>query len=144
MQACCNRAVILLIDYGYEQHQYYHPERHTGSLICHFRHRAHPDPLVYPGLQDITAFVDFDAFADAALESGFSLCGLVSQGQFLLANGLLEALDSPGQGENTLAQLECAQQIKTLTLPAEMGEKFKVIGLQKNLNLEIPALSRSR
>ena len=144
LQACCNRAVILLIDYGYEQHQYYHPERHTGSLICHFRHRAHPDPLVYPGLQDITAFVDFDAFADAALESGFSLCGLVSQGQFLLANGLLEALDSPGQGENTLAQLECAQQIKTLTLPAEMGEKFKVIGLQKNLNLEIPALSRSR
>lgn len=144
LQACCHQAVILMIDYGYEQAQYYHPDRRSGTLICYYRHRAHPDPLVYPGLQDITAFVDFDAFADAAIAAGFSVCGLASQCQFLLHNGLLEASLGAGEYSDSQAQLALAQQIKTLTLPNEMGEKFRVIGLQQNLDIEIPALTGGR
>ncbi|MFT5656786.1 MAG: SAM-dependent MidA family methyltransferase [Gammaproteobacteria bacterium] len=144
LQACCHQAVILMIDYGYEQSQYYHPQRTSGTLTCHYRHRAHPDPFVYPGLQDITAFVDFDAFADAALCAGFSVSGLTSQRQFLLHNGLLDEAQLLDQSHDTRAQIELAQQIKTLTLPGEMGEKFKVIGLQKNLSIDIPALAGGR
>ena len=144
LQACCHQAVILMIDYGYEQPQYYHPERSSGTLNCFYRHRSHPDPFVYPGLQDITAFVDFDAFADAAIAANFSICGLTSQCQFLLYNGLLEAAEKASEGGDTQQQIEIAQQIKTLTLPAEMGEKFRVIGLQNNLDIEIPALAGGR
>ena len=144
LQDCCHQAVILMIDYGYEQAQYYHPERSSGTLNCFYRHRVHPDPFVYPGLQDITAFVDFDAFADAAIATGFSICGLTSQRQFLLHNGLLEAAQTASGDIDTQAQIELAQQIKTLTLPDEMGEKFRVIGLQKNLDINISVLTGGR
>ena len=144
LQASAQQVVVVMIDYGYEQAQYYHPERCDGTLICHYRHRAHPDPLVYPGLQDITAFVDFDAFAAAALESGFEIGGFSTQGQFLLANGLLDEAQQVGQQGDTMARLEIAQQIKTLTLPTEMGEKFKVMCLHKDLSLDIPALASGR
>jgi len=138
LQHGCNKAVVLLIDYGYEQHQYYHPQRTTGTLVCFYRHRVHPDPFVYPGLQDITAFVDFDAVAEAAEKAGFQVTGLTTQASFLMANGLLE-LSSSSQVDE-IQQLEFAQQIKTLTLPGEMGEKFKVIGMQKNLQLDLTGI----
>jgi SAM-dependent MidA family methyltransferase len=144
LQASCHQAVILMIDYGYEQAHYYHPDRSSGTLTCYYRHRTHPDPFVYPGLQDITAFVDFDAFADAAIDTGFTVCGLVSQRQFLLYNGLLEAAQELSEVGDTQAQIEVAKQIKTLMLPGEMGEKFQVVGLQKNLAIEIPALTSRR
>ena len=141
LQASCHQAVILMIDYGYEQTRYYHPERSSGTLTCYYRHRTHPDPFVYPGLQDITTFVDFDAFADAAIVAGFTVCGLTSQRRFLLHNGLLEAAQELSEAGNTQAQIEVAQQVKTLILPTEMGEKFLVVGLQVNLDIKIPALS---
>ncbi len=149
LQAICHQAVILMIDYGYEQAQYYHPDRSSGTLTCYYRHRTHPDPFVYPGLQDITAFVDFDAFADAAIDAGFTVCGLTSQRQFLLHNGLLEAAQELSETADTQAQVEVAQQVKTLILSGEMGEKFLVVGLQKNvlqndLGIEIPALTGGR
>ena len=128
----CERAALLLIDYGYERAGYYHPGRSTGTLLCHYRHRVHDDPLILPGLQDITASVDFDAVADAAEESGFVVEGLVSQSRFLIANGLLQEADGFG-GDDTLARVAVAQQVKTLTMPGDMGERFKVIGLGKNL-----------
>ena len=137
----CNKALILMIDYGFEEKHYYHPQRINGTLNCHYRHRRHSDPFVYPGLQDITAFVDFDAFANAASVSGFSICGLASQRDFLLANGLLEDAGVSDREDSNLSQFKRAQEIKTLTLPGEMGDSFKVIGLQKNLKLELPALS---
>jgi len=136
----CKRAVVLIIDYGYEQAHYYHPARSRGSLTCHYRHRVHNDPLIYPGLQDITAFVDFDACADAAEGAGFELTGLVPQGQFLLANGLLEEAQRQARNNDSVAQLAVSQQVQTLSLPQEMGEKFKVLALQKNLALEMPAM----
>jgi len=141
LRDCCNQVVVLMIDYGYEQAQYYHPERCTGTLICHYRHRVHADPLVYPGLQDITASVDFDAFADAAIDFDFDICGLATQGQFLLSNGLLEEAESAQQDGDTISRVKLAQQIKTLTLPTEMGERVKVVGLQKNLDIDISAFS---
>ena len=139
---CCKAAVILVIDYGYEQDQYYHPERRDGTLSCHYRHRVHFDPLIYSGLQDITAFVDFDAAADAAEAAGFEVRGLVSQGRFLLANGLLELVEREAARGADLQRLALAQQVKTLTLPGEMGEKFKVLALSRNLAVEMPAMHR--
>lgn len=130
----CDQAILLMIDYGYERGQYYHPARNTGTLLCFYQHRSHPDPFIYPGLQDITAFVDFDAFVDAAMEAGFKVTGMTTQADFLINNGLLELMQQPG---DELHQLELAQQVKTLTLPGEMGEKFKVIGIQKDIELEI-------
>jgi SAM-dependent MidA family methyltransferase len=139
----CKRCVVLIIDYGYEQEHYYHPVRSRGSLTCHYRHRVHNDPLIYPGLQDITAFVDFDACADAAESAGFELTGLVPQGQFLLANGLLEEAQRQARDSDSVAQLAISQQVRTLSLPQEMGEKFKVLAMQKNLELEMLAMQRA-
>jgi SAM-dependent MidA family methyltransferase len=140
----CNQVVIFLIDYGYERVAYYHPERVNGTLLCHYHHRAHDDALILPGLQDVTASVDFDAVADAAIDCGFELAGLLSQAQFLLQNGLLDEVGFGSSTEDTLAELDAAQQIKTLTLPGEMGEKFKVLGLIKNLELDLPAFISRR
>jgi SAM-dependent MidA family methyltransferase len=140
----CRRAVVLIIDYGYEQAQYYHAERSRGTLTCHYRHRLHDDPLVYPGLQDITAFVDFDACADAAEASGFSATGLIEQGRFLLANGLLDEAQRRAGSAEPMQQMAISQQVAMLSLPQEMGEKFKVLALQKNLALAMPAMQRGR
>jgi SAM-dependent MidA family methyltransferase len=139
----CRRAVVLIVDYGYEQAQYYDPARSSGTLTCHLRHRVHGDPFVYPGLQDITAFVDFDACADAAEAGGFDIVGLIGQGQFLLANGLLDEAQRRAEDSDPVVQLAISQQVATLSLPQEMGEKFKVLALQKGLELELPAMQRS-
>ncbi len=138
----CRRAAVLIIDYGYEQSQYYHADRSRGTLSCYYQHRVHEDPFVYPGLQDITAFVDFDACADAAEASGFGITGLIGQGQFLLANGLLDEAQRRAENGETTQQLAISQQVARLSLPQEMGEKFKVMALQKNLDLDMPALQR--
>ena len=82
------RGYIILIDYGYTRREYYHPERSQGTLICHFRHRAYADPYLLPGLQDITANVDFTALAEAGLRNGFDLAGYTTQAYFLIDNGL--------------------------------------------------------
>ena len=102
----------------------------------------HADPLVYPGLQDVTAFVDFDACADAAELPGFHITGVIEQGQFLLANGLLDEAQRRADAGGAMVQLALSPQVATLSLPQEMGEKFKVLALQKNLTLDMPALHR--
>jgi SAM-dependent MidA family methyltransferase len=121
--------VVLLVDYGFPRHEYYHPERAGGTLMCHYRHRAHDDPFVYPGLQDITAHVDFTAVAEAAHAAGLQVAGYNTQGFFLLANGLTEMTPPPADERQ---QLLLAQQIRTLTLPSEMGELFKVMALSRH------------
>ncbi len=131
MAQVLGRGVILLIDYGFPRHEYYHPQRADGTLMCHYRHRAHPDPLILPGLQDITAHVDFTAVAEAALEAGLELYGYTTQAHFLLANGLDRMMEEGG--DEPLAQLQLSQQIKTLILPEEMGELFKVMGIGRGL-----------
>jgi len=130
--------VVILIDYGFPQHEYYHSQRNQGTLMCHYRHRTHPDAFVYPGLQDITAHVDFTAMADAALEAGMSILGYTNQANFLMGAGILNLAGLDKQAE-IQQQMDIAAQVKKLTLPHEMGELFKVIGFSKNCDVVLPA-----
>jgi SAM-dependent MidA family methyltransferase len=116
----------ILIDYGFPQHEYYLPQRHQGTLMCHYRHHSHPDPLYLPGLQDITAHVDFTAMALAAVTSGLDMLGYTSQAAFLLDAGLGDVLlrTPPTEHAQYLPQ---ANAVQRLTSPAEMGELFKVL-----------------
>ena len=120
--------VILIIDYGFPRAEFYHADRNAGTLMCHYRHHAHEDPLVLVGLQDITAHVDFTAIAEAGHDSGMSVLGYTSQAAFLLATGIAEAAQEMPVVDMK-AQLQIAQEIKKLTLPHEMGELFKVLAL---------------
>lgn len=123
--------VILLADYGYGRREYYHPERRNGTLSCFYQHRLHNNPLLLPGKQDITAHVDFTAVAEAAVAAGLEVIGFTTQSAFLLANGLMELAE---QEESLLSESErfkLHQAIKTLTLPTEMGDVIKIMGLVK-------------
>lgn len=128
------RGVMLWLDYGLPRREYYHPERDQGTLRCHYRHRAHNDPFFYPGLQDITAWVDFTALAEAGIAAGLELLGYTTQAHFLLGAGLSEVMDAM-KTSDTRAQLELAHQAKLLTLPDEMGEHFKAMALGRGLDL---------
>jgi SAM-dependent MidA family methyltransferase len=134
------RGVVLLIDYGYGRPEYYHPQRHMGTLMCHFRHRAHDDPFRYIGLQDITAYVDFTAVAEAAVNNGMQLLGYTTQCGFLLENGLEVMMPDP-ESVSQQALMAFAQQVKTLTLPSEMGERFKVMALGKDFDHPLPGFT---
>lgn len=126
------RGAAIVIDYGYVGREYYHPERHMGTLICHYRHRAHADPLCLPGLQDITANVDFSALAEAAIAADFTIGGFATQAHFLFGCGLEQLIAS--SDVNAVAQhLSLMQGVKKLTLPGELGERFKVMALTRGL-----------
>ena len=129
--------MIILIDYGFPRHEYYHAQRKQGTLMCHYRHRAHADPFVYPGLQDITAHVDFTAMADAALAANLKVTGYTNQMSFLMGAGLMELAEL--NNNDVKQQMDVAAQVKKLTLPHEMGELFKVIGFSKNCDVSLPA-----
>ncbi|NSL56174.1 class I SAM-dependent methyltransferase [Uliginosibacterium aquaticum] len=127
------RGALLLIDYGYPQAEYYLPSRSSGSLQCYYRHRAHPEVLLWPGLNDITSFVDFTAIATAAHDAGFSVAGYTSQASFLQNCGLLELLGSVGPSDSP-AYLRAARAALRLVAPHEMGELFKVLLLTRGLD----------
>jgi SAM-dependent MidA family methyltransferase len=127
LAGCLARGAVLLVDYGLTRREYYHPQRHTGTLVCHYRHRAHDDPFLYPGLQDISAWVDFSACAHAASAAGFVVAGFTTQAQYLVAS---LAADPPRPADGVAALKELAA-LKTLLLPGEMGERFKVMLLRK-------------
>ncbi len=127
-----SQGAVILIDYGYTRQEYYQPARVMGTLRCHYQHRAHGNPFFYPGLQDITAHVDFTAVAEDGFDSGFKISGFTTQANFLMGTGLMEMSVDPDAP--VTEQIKIAQQIKTLTLPDEMGESFKVIALTKNID----------
>ncbi len=131
------QGLVLLIDYGYPQHEYFHAQRSSGTLMCHYRHHAHTDPLLWPGLQDITAHVDFTAVAEAAVAAGLAVAGYTTQAWFLLDCGLEELLQQAGPIDS-IAYLKAAQQAKTLLLPGEMGERFKCIALTRDVDMPLP------
>jgi SAM-dependent MidA family methyltransferase len=121
---------MLLIDYGFPGAEYYHPQRSQGTLMCHYRHRAHGDPLIWPGLQDITAHVDFSAIAHAAVDGGARVAGYASLAGVLLELGIAErlrALAEPGSAEYVRA----SAPVQKLLGPNEMGELFKVLGVAR-------------
>jgi SAM-dependent MidA family methyltransferase len=122
------RGLALFIDYGYAETEYYAPVRREGTLRCHYRQRAHDDPLVLIGLQDITASVDFTALARAGRAEGFAPIAYLDQYQFLLAAGLPQLLTESAETE-PVAQQRLASEVKRLMLPGEMGERFKVLAL---------------
>lgn len=133
---CLEQGALLLIDYGYGRAEYYHPQRSMGTLMCHYRHRAHADALWFPGLQDITAFVDFTAIAEAATDAGMRLAGYSNQAQFLVACGI-DRLLAEADPRNTRRFLQLSNEAKRLVLPGEMGERFKCIGFSRRLDLGV-------
>ena len=130
LAAALSRGAALVIDYGLPRHEYYHRQRSQGTLRCHFRQRAHQQPLHYPGLQDISAWVDFTRVAEAALDAGLEVSGYCTQAAFLLANGI-EA--DVAASDATLERARLASQARVLLLPEEMGETFKVMALTRGL-----------
>jgi len=137
VQAVIGQGVFLLIDYGYGRPEYYHPERSMGTLMCHYRHRAHPNPFKLIGLQDITAYVDFTKLAEAAVKNKMDVLGYTSQAGFLMDCGLEKMMPDP-QTSTVEESMEYAQQVKTLTLPSEMGERFKVMAIGKQYQDPVP------
>jgi SAM-dependent MidA family methyltransferase len=133
VSAALGRGYLLLIDYGYTEHEYYHPERTQGTLVCHFRHRVFADPYRLPGLQDMTANVDFSALARAGQAVGLALAGFTTQAHFLIDNGMDEliAASDPSDMRRHLALVQGAKQ---LLLPGEMGERFKVMALARGVD----------
>ncbi len=127
--ASLSRGAILLFDYGLPEREYYHPQRGMGTLMCHYRHRAHGNPFLWPGLCDITAWVDFTELARAGREAELDVAGYTTQANFLLGGGIGDAL---ALAANDLERYRIAGEIKRLTLPSEMGEAFKAIALTRD------------
>ena len=134
---CIEQGVLLFIDYGFGAREFYHPQRNSGTLMCHYRHHAHDDPFFLPGLQDITAHVNFTDIAECGIDAGMELLGYTSQAFFLINCGITELLQDTSP-ENLRDYLPLSAQLQKLTSPAEMGELFKVIALGKK-----PVLSPS-
>ncbi len=138
---CLEKGVVLFIDYGFPAHEFYHPDRREGTLMCHYRHRAHDDPFFLPGLQDITAHVDFSAIATAAVEAGLEPAGYATQAQFLINCGITDVL-AQVPVDDVLRYLPLSNQANRLLSPAEMGELFKAIAFSKHW--QVPLLGFSQ
>ena len=135
------RGVLLLIDYGFPRAEYYHPQRSQGTLMCHYRHFAHGEPFYWPGLQDITAHVDFSAIAEAGVDHGCELLGFTTQANFLINCGITDLL-SEVSPEDPARYLPLANQAQYLLSPAEMGELFKVIALGKGIEITLMGFTK--
>lgn len=136
-----DHGAAFLLDYGFPRHEYYHPQRAGGTLMCHLRHTAHDDPLVHPGVQDITAHVDFTAMADAALEGGLDVLGYTSQARFLINAGLGQWLQAL-QDTSPATYARSLNAVQKLISEAEMGELFKVLAVGKGLDEPPPGFER--
>jgi SAM-dependent MidA family methyltransferase len=139
--ASLERGAILVIDYGFPAREFFHPQRSMGTLACHYRHHVHGDPFYLPGLQDVTAHVDFSALSRAADEAGLELLGYTSQAQFLVNCGITELLaeENPADSKRYLPAAAAAQKLLS---PAEMGELFKVLAVGKGVEGPLPGFSR--
>ena len=126
------RGVALLVDYGYERRDYYSPDRSSGTLLCHYRHHGNTDPLYLPGMQDITAHVDFTAVAEAADTAGLRVAGYTSQAAFLLGCGIEQMPEAMARGQDA-EWFALVEGLKRLVLPTEMGERFRVMALARGL-----------
>lgn len=132
---------IFLIDYGFSRQEYYHPQRRQGTLMCHYRHHSHSNPFLYLGLQDITVHVDFTRVAEAGVASGLSLVGYINQAHFLINCGIIKLLEDIPK-DDMVSYLPQAAEVQKLLSPAEMGELFKVIAFEKNLDMDFIGFSQ--
>ncbi|MGO1072380.1 class I SAM-dependent methyltransferase [Lysobacter sp. CA199] len=135
------RGAMLFVDYGYARAEFYAPQRSDGTLRAFYRHRMHGDPLLWPGLQDLTASVDFTALAEAGVAAGFDLAGYCSQASFLLGNGLAGVLQRIEGLKDEVEKQRRLTEVKKLTLPSEMGERFQVMGLEKEVEFGVAFLA---
>ena len=133
--------VILIVDYGFPRHEFYHPQRAAGTLMCHYRQRSHADPFARPGEEDITAHVDFSALADAARAAGAEVLGYTTQAQFLVNCGITDVLGEANI-ENALHYAPIAAQAQKLLSPAEMGELFKVLAVGRGMTAPLLGFSQ--
>jgi SAM-dependent MidA family methyltransferase len=128
--------VMLFVDYGYVRREYYLPERREGTLMAHYRHHAHADPFHLPGLNDLTASVDFTALAEAGNSAGFGVAAYLPQAQFLLASGLQGAFEQAhAQAPDDFARHRLAQEVRRLTMPEQMGERFQAMLFARGLEV---------
>jgi SAM-dependent MidA family methyltransferase len=127
---------LLFIDYGFGRREYYHPQRSAGTLMCHYRHHVHDDPFFLPGLQDITAHVEFTSIAEAGISEGLALQGYTTQARFLVNCGITELVQSVPV-EDTANYLPMVAGVQKLLSPSEMGELFKVIALGRGVELPL-------
>ncbi len=130
----------LYIDYGFPASELYHPQRHQGTLMCHYRHRSHGDPFLWPGLNDVTTHVDFTAMADAGERAGLAVAGFAAQAPFLMGCGILDALAATGAPES-IAYIMAAAGVQKLLSPAEMGELVKVLALARSADIAWPGFA---
>ncbi|GAB3379863.1 class I SAM-dependent methyltransferase [Lysobacter fragariae] len=131
------RGAMLFVDYGHPRGEFYLPDRNDGTLRAYHRHRGHGDVLLWPGLQDLTASVDFTALAQAGLAAGFDFAGYCSQASFLLGNGMGGALQRIERMHDPVEQQRRRNEVKKLTLPSEMGERFQVMGFEKDVEFGV-------
>lgn len=141
MASWLTQGAAFLIDYGFPRHEYYHPQRMTGTLMCHFRHHAHADPFAAPGIQDITAHVDFTAMADTALDAGLQVLGYTSQARFLMNAGVMERIAqlNPAEAKD---YAQAIAPVQKLLSEAEMGELFKVLALGRGIDAPLIGFAR--
>lgn len=135
-----DKAIILIIDYGFPRLEYYHPQRHTGTLMCHYKHQAHTDPLINIGWQDITTHVDFTAVAEAAVASNLTVLGYTNQANFLFNCGILTDYETLLPLDE-LGKLQWQKQLQKLIEPHEMGELFKVMALGKGFEISLESFA---
>lgn len=135
------RGAALFVDYGFARGEYYHPQRTQGTLMCHYRHHAHGNPFLYPGLQDITAHVEFTRIAEAGVETGADLLGYTSQARFLMNAGITDVLSEIDPADATRF-LPAANAVQKLLSEAEMGELFKVIAFSRGIDDTLDAFAR--
>jgi SAM-dependent MidA family methyltransferase len=131
LAATLGRGLALFIDYGYSRREYYHPQRSGGTLGCHYRHHWHADPFFLPGLQDITAWVDFSAASRAAMAAGLDVAAYTTQAHFLLATGILQEMEAVTE-DSQATTLAMAAELRQLLMPGEMGERFRLLALTRD------------
>jgi SAM-dependent MidA family methyltransferase len=127
-----HQGLLLFVDYGFPRHEYYHAQRSQGTLMCHYRHYTHSNPFLYPGLQDITAHVDFTGIAEKAVANGLQLMGYTTQAQFLINCGITNLLNEASPAD-AACYLPLVAQAQKLLSPAEMGELFKAIAFGRDM-----------
>ena len=133
LSAALRKGALLLIDYGFGRREYYHPQRSQGTLMCHYRHRTHDDPFFLPGLQDVTAHVDFTAVAEAGIDAGLNILGYTTQAQFLINSGITQLLEHQSDAA-AASRFALTAGVQKLLSPAEMGELFKVMALGRDID----------
>ena len=142
MSQSLNKGIVLIIDYGFNQTEYFHEQRSQGTLMCHFKHYAHDNPLIQIGIQDITTHVNFSYVAREASKSGLNIAGYISQANFLINCGILNLLETVNLEDRAL-YMQSVMEVQKLLSPSEMGDLFKVLILEKNMNVDLLGLKQN-